>query len=141
MPQAKFIVFERTSDWSLVLRPRLAKLGVRLREVRSLAECQLCLADFPASMLAMELTTNNVMSIINGTTGLTQKAPLARVVILARYNCAHLEWMLREAGVIEFVLSPRRLEAIVEVAKRHFRSLPTNEESIIKQLGIRLPWS
>ena len=141
MSQAKFIVFERVSDWSLVLRPRLAEHGILLREVRSLAECQLCLIDFPASMLAMELTTNNVMSIINGITELTQKAPLARVVILARYNCAHLEWMLREAGVIEFVLSPRRLEAIVEVAKRHFRSLPTNEGAIMKQLGIQLPWS
>lgn len=140
MDAARFIVCEKTGQWSVAIRRAELDLGVRVCETRSLAECWEELAASPASFLALELRAGAVETVLTNLIGLDRGYPAARAAILAPRSQASYEWLLREAGAVHAVFSPRQITSVLRLAKRHLARVPAQERALREMIWARLPW-
>jgi hypothetical protein len=139
-PTARLIVCERTGEWSAGLRVELAESGVRLWECRRLAEAWTALAESPGSLVIAEVRRENLAELLQRLIWLDRDFPLARAVVVADRGLARYEWLLREAGAVHFLASPRKLAPLVRLAARHIASVPVPEQSLAEQIWATLPW-
>ena len=61
-------------------------------------------------------------------TGLLDKGP--------QFN----EWLMREAGAIHFLCSPRRVGPLAQMACRHLVQVPPLQQNITERIWASLPW-
>lgn len=134
------IVCERTGILAAALRGCLPE-EIRLQQTRRLAECVDALAEAPDSLLALELTRENVSGVLDLLADLGQKFPRTRAVVLADRSCASYEGLMREAGAVHFTTSPRESENLARLAKRHRETIPASRASAVALIWDSLPWS
>ncbi|OHB72132.1 MAG: hypothetical protein A2V70_07435 [Planctomycetes bacterium RBG_13_63_9] len=137
---ARLIVCEHGGGWAVGLRRELAGEEVHLCETRSLAQCWETLGENPAGLVVVELTTANVDELLGRMVRLGRDFPLARVAIVADRRLAGYEWLMREAGAVHFVCSPRQLGPLAEVARRHLDQAPVPRRSVTERIWASLPW-
>ena len=137
---ALVIVCERRGTWAAALRRELADAGVRIRETRSLADCWAALAESPASLAVVELTPAGAAALLERMAWLGRDFPRARAAVVADRSLAGYEWLLREAGAVHFVVSPRRLAPLGRLACRHLAEAPAPKQDFIERLWASLPW-
>ena len=137
---ARLIVCEREGEWAVGLRRELPAPGVRAYEARSLPECWEMLARWPASLLVVELTRWNARALIERMASLGREYPLARIAVVAERNLASCEWLVREAGAVHFLVSPRRLGPLARLAVRHLDAAPRPERTLTERIWDHLPW-
>ena len=113
------IMCERSGQWAAGLRRAVGNPAVRIRDTRRLADCLAELASAPASLVALEWTRDRRAECVDFLDRLTRCFPRARAVALAERAAAADEWLAREAGVIHFVASPRRLQPVARLIARH----------------------
>ena len=94
----------------------------------------------PASFLGLELTGDNFESVACSLKQLSRDYPRARAVILSERSLQHYEWILREAGAVDFLVSPRRLRLLAAMAKRHIGRVWSNSTARDQTIWQRLPW-
>lgn len=134
------ILCERSGAWACAVTRHLPD-DVRLRQTRGLGECAAELAEFPTSLLALELTRQNFAGVLALLSAVGRKFPQARVVILAQRELGDYEWLFREAGAIHFTSSPRELAGLPGLVRRHFRRVPAPPAtSLAAQVWDALPW-
>ncbi|MGA2621664.1 MAG: hypothetical protein ABSF26_29030 [Thermoguttaceae bacterium] len=136
----RLIVCEQTARWSLVLRRELTLAGVRVWETRSLAEAWESLARTPAAVLVVEISRVNLAGLLERMAWFSRDFPLARLAVVAPRALAGCEWLLREAGAVHFVTSPRRLGPLAELAIRHLATLPPPQQTLVERIWAGLPW-
>lgn len=134
------IVCERTGKWATALERHLPP-AVRLRQTRSLGECVGVLATAPASLLALEVTRENLASLLSVLGDLGHKFPLARALVLADRGWERYQWLFREAGAVHFSVSPRESEALARLARRHLGRITPPREDLATQIWDALPWN
>jgi hypothetical protein len=139
-PPARLIVCERLGRWAVLLREKVAEAGVRVWETRSLADCREEIALSPASLVVIELTTNNVQELLNTVSRWPRDYPLLRWVAVADRSLADFEWLLREAGAVHFVSSPRQIAPLAQLACRHLAQIPPPPQSLTERIWSSLPW-
>jgi DNA-binding LytR/AlgR family response regulator len=137
---ARLTVCERSGTWAVALRAALADAGVRVHETRTLAECWEALDKAPASFLVVEMTAGNAAELIGRLARARRDFPLARVAVVAERAMRRLEWLVREAGAVDFTCSPRRLAPLAQTACRHLAAAPAPPQSFVEQVWARLPW-
>ena len=135
------IVCERTGQWAAALRRELTTAGVHLAETRSLKEAWESLATAPASMLIIELTAGNVDSLLRRMAWLARDFPRARLAIVASRRLSEYQWLLREAGAVHFLCSPRRIGSLAELAMRHMAAVPMPQQTLVERIWDSLPWA
>ena len=72
--------------------------------------------------------------------GCPRDYPLARWAAVAARPLAHWQWLLREAGAVDFVVSPRRLGPLAQAICRHLASVPPPPQSLTERIWAGLPW-
>jgi DNA-binding NtrC family response regulator len=136
----RLIVCEQTGQWAVALRRHLAPAGPRIHETRTLADCWEMLAQGPAGFVVAELTRVNGEALLDRIVRCGCECPLARVAVVADRSLADVEWLVREAGAVHFCASPRRLEPLARIARRHLRQAPRPKRAMEERILARLPW-
>ncbi len=141
--RARLVVCERTGHWAVALRRELARLkkpGVRIHETRSVNECWRLMDDYRASFVVVEVTPSNVQALLDRLAELEWDFPSARVAVVVGRAFRFSEPILREAGAIHFVDSPRQLKPLGEIACRHLDRIPKPKLGLVEQIWADLPW-
>jgi hypothetical protein len=141
MSKSYVILCERSGTWAAAVARQLPG-DVRLRQTGGLRECALELAEHPSSLLAVELTGQNLAQVMALVTEVSRKWPHARIIVLAQRGLDACEWLLREAGAIHFTTSPRQLVGLGGLVRRHFeRICVPSTASPAAHIWDALPWS
>jgi hypothetical protein len=135
----KLIVCERTGRWAVALRRELAEAGVRVWETRTLADCRDELVESPASFAVIELGAN-AGGLLRLLARQPRQFPAARLAVVANRSQAGYEWLLREAGAVHFLCSPRRVAVLARLACRHLAAVPPPQQSLAERIWTSLPW-
>ena len=114
---------------------------IAMRQTRSLAECAAELAAAPQSLLALELSRQNVAGVLALLNGLGRQYPSAVAAVLAERGWESYEWLLREAGAMHFTTSPRQADELVRLAVRHISRQSAPQKNFAAQIWDALPWS
>ncbi len=136
----RLVVCERSGTWAAALRRELAEAGVGVGETRSLAECWESLAASAASFLVVELTPEIADALLPSAARLSRDYPLARWAAVAARPLARWQGLLREAGAVDFVVSPRRLAPLAQAICRHLASVPPPPQSLTERIWAGLPF-
>jgi hypothetical protein len=139
-PAARLIVCERAGQWSAALRVELAESGVRVWECRRLAEAWSALAETPGAFVIAEVTQENVAELLERLSWLGRDFPFARAAAVADRGFAQYEWLVREAGAVHFMTSPRRLAPLAGIVLRHLANVPVPEQPLVDRIWATLPW-
>ncbi len=137
---ARLIVCEQTGEWAVALRRELGPEAPRVQETRSIAECWEALCAAPASLIVVELTAARVEELLRRMVRLQRDFPLARVAVVAERGFSDYEWLLREAGAVHFICSPRQSGTMARLACRHLAQVPAPQRSLTQQIWANLPW-
>ena len=137
---AKLIVCERTGRWAVALRRELAEPGVRVWETRTLADCRDELIANPASFAVIELGAN-VAGLLRLMAVQQRQFPAARLAVVANRSQAGYEWLMREAGAVHFLCSPREVAVLARLACRHLAEVPAPQQSLAERIWASLPWA
>ena len=138
---ARIVVCESDSSWAVALRREAGSLPVSIHETRSLEECRRLLDEHPASFLVVQLTRAGLEELLGFLARTTRDYPRARVAVVAGRELAAAEWLVREAGAVHFVASPRQLTGLVRTAHRHCEAVPRPRLSLAEEVWAGLPWS
>jgi hypothetical protein len=136
---ARLIVCERTGRWAVALRSELAAAGVRVWETRLLDDCWSELAESPASFVVLELG-GNVADLLRRMARQPRDFPAARLAVVADRSLAGYQWLMREAGAVHFLCSPRQIAPLAQLARRHLAQVPPPSQSLTEQIWANLPW-
>ena len=136
----RLIVCERLGRWAAGLRRELGGADVRPQETRGMADCWGVLAEAPASLAVVELTTAGAGELLGRMAWLPQDFPLARVAVVADRSLADCGWLMREAGAVYFTCSPRRLGPLARLACRHLAQAPAPQQTVEQRIWASLPW-
>ena len=137
---ARLMIAERSGGWAAAIRIELAETGVRLWEAGPRPKLPLLLAETPASFLVLELTVKNPPRLLDVLAQMQRGWPDARAAVVADRSLAQWEWLMREAGAVHFLTSPRKLAPLVELACRHLAAAPTPQQTLPERIWSSLPW-
>ena len=137
---ARLIVCERSGQWSSALRAELAGAGIRLWECRSLPEAWDALAQTPAAFLIAEVARENLEDLLRRMAWFSCDFPRGRIAVVGRRSMARFEWLLREAGAVHFLASPRRLRSLAGIVIRHLARVPPPQQTMVERIWASLPW-
>jgi hypothetical protein len=139
-PAARLIVCERMGEWSAALRVELAESGVRMWECRRLTEAWAALAESAGAFVIVEATRENLPELLERLSWLDRDYPLARAAVVADRGLAEYEWLVREAGAVHFLTSPRGLAPLARLVVRHLANVPVPEQPLVERIWATLPW-
>jgi len=138
--RGRLILCERRGIWAAWLRRELVPVGVGLTETRLLDDCWQLLERLPASFLVLELSSENVERLLRRLAWLDHDYPQARAAVVADRRLGHYEWLMREAGAVHFLCSPREVRLLAEVACRHLAQVPVPAQDLAERIWSSLPW-
>jgi len=134
------IVCEREGAWATGLRRELAGAGIALSESRNLTDAWSALTAQPASMLVVEVTAQNIQSLLRRMAWLSRDFPRARIAVVANRRASRYEWLVREAGAVHFACSPRGIAVLAHLAIRHLAETPPPQQTLVERIWSSLPW-
>jgi len=137
---ARLIIAEHSGGWAAAIRIELAETGVRLWEAGARPVVSSLLAEAPASFLVLELTVKNPPRLLDVLGEMQRGWPDARAAVVADRSLAQWEWLMREAGAVHFLTSPRKLAPLVELACRHLAAAPIPQQTLPESIWSSLPW-
>ncbi len=140
MREPALIVCERSGLWAAAIG-RCLPVEIAMRQTRSLAECAAELAAAPESLLALELSRQNVAGILALLSSLGRQYPSAAALVLAERGWESYEWLLREAGTMHFTTSPRQPDELVRLVAGHISRQSAPQQNFAAQIWDALPWS
>jgi hypothetical protein len=147
MDQIAVIVMEHSGDWAAAMRLRFDPSDVRLIETRTLDECWRRLVRQPAALAALELTADNVRPLLATLLRLQSELPEVRAIVMAERRLNAYGDLVREAGAIHFIVSPRALGDVnVLVGRRTIQLASASRETSDfddprPAILANLPWS
>jgi hypothetical protein len=142
----QFIVCEQTGDWTPALRRWLPATSVF--ETRILFEIWDRLELDPTSVVGIEFAADKADAILAAIVRINRNFPLSRCVVLMSRALHAWEQVVREAGAIHVVRSPRDLKEVGQLVERHVHNLPPAgpmsdkmPDSLEERILSTLPWS
>jgi hypothetical protein len=140
LPAVRLIVCERSSLWSVALRNELVETGIRVWECRGLPEAWEALAQTPAAFMIVEAAPENLAALSQRMAWFSRDFPQARFAVVAPRKLVHFEWLLREAGAVHFLTSPRNLAPLAGLVVRHLANSPQPQQTLVERIWASLPW-
>jgi hypothetical protein len=167
MPDGQLIVLERDGHWAAALRQELGRESrillpvpkgegavewrrrstgrpvlVRIVEIRSWRECWERLAQCPTALVAAELTVEGAGHMLAALSRSDREFPKAALVALADRRLASYRDLIREAGAVHFIISPRRLGEVSELLRRRAERFPAEAaDNPTDKIRENLPWN
>ena len=140
MSKCSLILYEKTGAWAAALRA-IAPPKTAIVETRSLPAAGAALGQAGASVLALQVTADNMTSIVDFWLKTAARYPSARMVGLADAGNAAGETVLREAGAIDVIGSVLDLPRLSRLADRQAAVTPRPAASITDWTSARMPWN
>ena len=94
----------------------------------------------PASFAVVELGAN-VGGLLRLLAAQPRQFPAARLAVVADRSQAGYEWLMREAGAVHFLCSPRQVAVLARLACRHLAEVPPPQQSLAERIWASLPWA
>jgi hypothetical protein len=146
MARPALIVCEPSGQWATALRQASAERPLPLVETRRPMEVWRCLADAPASMVALAWSAERRAESAELADRVGRRFRKARVVALVDRRPPNDGWLARELGAIHVCHSPRQVAAVVRLARRHLGSRAAVQhwrvmDERIEQILQTLPWN
>jgi DNA-binding NtrC family response regulator len=145
MTASRLIVLERDGHWAAALRRELESAGVRvmLTENRSWDEVWKALGEFPTALVATELTEATAGRLLAALARIERRYPRAAMIVVADCRLAAYRDLLREAGALHFLTSPRRLSEIGDIVRRRAARFESAVGSAgpLEEIRDNLPWA
>ena len=136
----RLILSERQGDWATALVRLDRDVSPFLCETRSLQQMQDSLEISPCSLLGIELTKTNFEAVLDTLVWLPRSYPEAIAVILTNRHLRGYEWVLRQAGAIDFLVSNRDLPSLIKTTRRHLQLTSADSPIPLPNIWQRLPW-
>jgi len=137
---ARLILCERQDNWATALVRTDRDIRDVLYETRSLQQMREALEISPRSFLGIELTETNFDTVLDMLICLPQSYPRAIAVILTNRYLRGYEWVLRQAGAIDVLVSNRNLRSLIKMARRHIDLTTLDSPNPVQNIWQRLPW-
>lgn len=144
MPQSVHcIVCEREGDWAAALRWHSKGSFLPLWETRGLLAARAALLESPHSVLALETTTTNAEGVMRLILEARWTCPASRAIVLLTGECAGLSPIFWEVGPLFVARSPRRMDRVVRLIRRHLAQQETEatDDSFRERVWAQLPWA
>ena len=139
LEKADAIICERSSSWAAAMRAMVMDIGARIRETRTLAECEIELEHSPTAVVAVEVTAENLARTLHCVDAWRATYPGALPVALLAREDRQYEEVLREAGAAHVATGPRRLHGIAELIEVRTRRR-SGRPNMLEQVWAGLPW-
>lgn len=117
----RLIVCETTGDWAALARRNLP-VGVVIMEVRSLEDLWETLRSASTAVVALELNPRQGEKLLAALRRLNREFREVLPVVLAGHGLADWEEIVREAGAVEFVSSPRQIDRLAALVSHRLKS-------------------
>lgn len=140
LASSRLIVHERAGEWAVACKRLLRGSGVVVCQTRTATQCRQELTASPASVVALELTADNLSTVLTLLVAYARSYPQARFLVLATRGDEPCEALLREAGAVQVVFSAARLASAIGLVRRHVAQAPPPERTIRETIWSRLPW-
>ncbi|HEX4146138.1 MAG TPA: hypothetical protein VHY91_21735 [Pirellulales bacterium] len=146
MTRPALIVCEPIGLWSSALRQASAERPLPLVETRRPAEVWQQLAAAPASMVALAWSAERRAEMVEAADQLGRRFPQARWIALIDRRRPGDGPLARELGAIHVCQSPRQVDVVVRLARRHLgpraavRHWPAIDDRI-EEIWQTLPWN
>ena len=137
---ARLILSERQGDWATALVRLDRDISPFLCQTRSLQQMQEALEISPRSLLGIELTKTNFDAVLDTLVRLPRSYPEAIAVILTNRHLRGYEWVLRQAGAIDFLVSNRDLRSLIKTTRQHIELTSVDSPAPLPNIWQRLPW-
>ncbi len=135
------IVCERSGHWATRLRDVLDSDLVPICETRSARECLAQCERFGASACVLEMTDDNVETVLSLLTTLARGFPRAAAVILAQRGLEPLGRLAIELGAVHFAVATRDLAPVAGILRRHRATVPApGRTTLSDRILDSLPW-
>lgn len=125
--------------WTSALRRELPPGGPHVHEVRTLAECEAMLAEWPASFVVVELAAAPVRAL-RRVLAWGCDFPRARFAVVAVEGLRWLEADARACGAVAFSISPSRVDGVAQAGLRHIARVPRPPQELTERIWNELPW-
>ncbi len=110
-------------------------------ETRSLFDCTEELGNHPGSFVVLELRARNAPALVQWLSQLDQEDCQARAAVVADRSLDAWEQVVREAGAVWFVTSPRNVGLLARMARRHLQTVPKPRRDLVEEVWDWLPWA
>jgi len=140
MRSCQVIICERDSHLAPAMRRELANKASLLVETRSLPGCEAALAESPESLVIVEVTTANLVNVVDFLVRLRKAYPRAAAVVALNSDTAEAEPLLTEAGAVGVFHSVLEAPAIARMVERKLAAASRSELSLPELVAERLPW-
>ncbi len=137
----RLIVCERKGRWAAALRVHGGVPAGAMVETRSLPDCAAELRAHPRSFVLLELSARNGPAVVDWLAQLDQFDPRARAAVAADRSLRSWEPLVREAGAVWFVTSPRDVGPVARMARRHLEAAPKPHRELAEEIWDWLPWA
>jgi hypothetical protein len=136
-------VCEREGDWAAALRWHSKGSPLPLRETRGLLAARAALLESPSSLLALETTAANAEGVLRLILEARSNCPASRTIVLLTSECSELAPIFWEIGALFVARSPRRMDRVVRLIRRHLLRQETEatESSFRERVWEQLPWA
>lgn len=137
---ARLIVWECDGSWARYLRRQLPPEGPRVYETRTAAACREMVAESPASIVVALWSPGSYAELIRLVCRFRHEFPAVRTVAVADRIAEPFRWQILETGIVWLCTSPRELQPIVEMVRRHFEGVPEPSRTPEQRIWDELPW-
>ncbi|HEY2761082.1 MAG TPA: hypothetical protein VGI75_10070 [Pirellulales bacterium] len=139
------IIYETSGDWAALIRRR-SPPGIVLIETRSIDEAMDTLKASPHSMVLLQLHPRQSERILTLLRRIERDFHRAATVVLGNHHLRSWENLVREAGAIDYLQSPRQISRIIDLLEHHLglarlgASETDSELSLEERIQRNLPW-
>jgi hypothetical protein len=148
MSRVEWIVCERTPRWSAALRMALAAedAAARLVEIRLLSELDAAIAGRPHAVVAIEVHAGNFAAVLNFLPAARARHTTSSFATLVDSSLAGIAdctvATLFEAGAQAVAASPRRLEGVLALGRKHgqLSASFSRGSTVLDEVWASLPW-
>ena len=140
MNESNVVVCEKTGRWAAAIR-RMLGPAFSLCETRSWPACLQELRARTAALVAIEVLPENAEAVSRRLAELTKHTRHVYAILLADRSLQNVEWLLREAGAVHVLFSPREIIRVRPMWERLRAQLPPSRTTFREQVWSRLPWA
>ena len=140
MTLARLILWEHTTCWAAALRQATSDQPIRLVETRTWGESLGHLGEASRSVVALELAPQRAEQVLAALEELDRRFPHAVPIVLASRGMKAYGPLMREAGAMLFAVSPRRLDIVARLVRRHLDRMPEQTDDLRDAVWARMPW-
>ncbi len=140
MNESSVVVCEKTGRWAAAIR-RALRPASGLCETRSWQACLQELRTQTAALVALEVLPENAESVCRRLAEVTGRFRQVHVVLLADRSLQTAEWLLREAGAVHVLFSPRDIIRLRPMLERFGTQIPPTRTTFREHVWSRLPWA